>query len=198
MTIGRILFAIPIAIVVPAAARAATVTIEVRGPDGQPLADAVVVVDVPGTPPASPRGAYVMEQKAIAFQPHVLVVPVGATVSLPNRDPVRHHVYSFSKAKKFDLKLYGKEDQRSIVFDKAGVVALGCNIHDAMSGFIYVAASPFADKTDARGRVVIAGVPAGKATLSVWSPVIRSGNNTLSQPIAIPAGGFATSVTIQR
>ena len=67
-------------------------------------------------------------------------MPVGATVSFPNRDKVRHHVYSFSAAKKFDLKLYGRDETRSVVFDKPGVVALGCNIHDVMSGFIVVAA----------------------------------------------------------
>ena len=196
MTIRYALCAI--ALTLPGIAQAATVTIDVRGPDGRPLVDAVVVVDAPGAARAAPGGRYMMEQKAIAFQPHVLVVPVGATVAFPNRDSVRHHVYSFSKAKKFDLKLYGKEDQRSIVFDKPGVVALGCNIHDTMSGFIYVAASPFAAKTDAQGRVQLADVPMGKATVSVWSPTIRAPGNTLSQAIAIPAGGFATTFTIQR
>ena len=187
-----------LALAVPGVAQAATVTIDVRGPDGQPLADAVVVVDVAGAPAAKPNGTYVMEQRNIAFQPHVLVVPVGATVSLPNRDTVRHHVYSFSKPKKFDLKLYGKEDQRSIVFDKPGVVALGCNIHDSMSGFIYVTTSAHADKTNAAGRVQLSDVPAGKASISIWSPSIRAANNTLSQAITVPAGGYATTVTIQR
>lgn len=187
-----------LALVLPGVAQAATVTIDVRGANGQPLADAVVVVDVAGAPAAKPGGTYVMEQRNIAFQPHVLVVPVGATVALPNRDSVRHHVYSFSKAKKFDLKLYGKEDQRSIVFDKPGVVALGCNIHDAMSGFIYVTASAHADKTNAAGRVQMSDVPAGKATISIWSPSIRAANNTLSQTITVPASGYATTVTIQR
>ena len=187
-----------LALCLPTMVQAATVTIDVRGPDGQPLTDAVVVVDVPGAGRATPRGPYVMEQKAIAFQPHVLVVPVGASVTLPNRDTVRHHVYSFSKAKKFDLKLYGKEDQRSIVFDKPGVVALGCNIHDTMSGFIFVTTSPFADKTDARGRVQLADVPAGTATISVWSPSIRATGNMLSQSVAIGAAGFATTIAIRR
>lgn len=187
-----------LALVAPAAAGAATVTLDVRGPDGRPLPDAVVTLTVPGHAPAAVRGPYVMEQRSIAFQPHVLVVPVGATVSFPNRDQVRHHVYSFSKARRFDLKLYGREEQRSVVFDKPGVVALGCNIHDSMSGFIVVAASPFVAKTDAAGRAVIADVPAGPARLAVWSAAIRQAGNTLEQPVAIPAGGVAKTIAIGR
>lgn len=182
----------------PALASAATVTLDVRGPDGRPLADAVVTIDVPGHAPAVPRGPYVMEQRAIAFQPHVLVVPVGASVSFPNRDQVRHHVYSFSRAKRFDLKLYGREEQRSVVFDRPGIVALGCNIHDTMSGFIVVSASPYAVRTDAAGRAVLADVPPGPATLTVWSPAIRRPDNTLAQPIAVPAAGVAKTIAIGR
>lgn len=181
-----------------APAAASTVTIDVRGPDGRPLADAVVSIEVPGHAPAVPRGPYMMEQKAVAFQPHVLVVPVGASVSFPNRDPVRHHVYSFSPAKRFDLKLYGREEQRSIVFDKPGVVALGCNIHDSMSGFIVVSATPYAARTDAAGRATLTDVPAGTARLVIWSVAIRQPGNTLAQPIAVAAAGTAKTVTLGR
>ena len=139
-----------------------------------------------------------MEQKAIAFQPHVLVVPVGASVSFPNRDTVRHHVYSFSKAKRFDLKLYGREDQRSVVFDKPGVVALGCNIHDTMSGFIIVSASPFTGRTNPAGHLVLADVPPGPARLAVWSPAIRQPDNIAAQTIVVPAGGVAKTIAIGR
>jgi len=181
----------------PAAAYAAPVTIDLRGPDGAVLTDAVVMVEVPGARADALRGPFVMEQKAIAFQPHVLVVPVGASVSFPNRDTVRHHVYSFSKAKKFDLKLYGREDQRSIVFGTAGIVMLGCNIHDSMSGVIVVSATPYAAKVNGAGRVTF-DVPAGSATVRVWSPSIRAAGNSLSQSITIPSTGFATTYTIRR
>lgn len=180
----------------PTIARAAPVTIDVRGRDGTPLVDAVVMVEVAGVRPPVPHGPYVVEQKGIAFQPHVLVVPVGASVAFPNRDSVRHHVYSFSKAKKFDLKLYGREDQRSVVFNTAGVVALGCNIHDTMSGFVIVSATPYAAKVNAAGRVTF-DVPPGTATVRVWSPSIRAAGNTLSQTSTIAATGFATTYTIR-
>ena len=182
----------------PAAAVAATVTITVRQPNGAPLTDGVVLIDSAAAPRPVPHGPYMMEQKQIAFQPHVLIVPVGAQVAFPNRDLVRHHVYSFSKAKRFDLKLYGREDQRSIVFDTPGVVALGCNIHDTMSGFVIVTATPFYARTDANGRVTIHGVPAGPVTLRLWSPSIRASGNVLTQAASVPAAGYATTLTIRR
>jgi plastocyanin len=182
----------------PAAAVAATVTITVRQPNGAPLTDGVVLIDSAAAPRPVPHGPYMMEQKQIAFQPHVLIVPVGAQVAFPNRDLVRHHVYSFSKAKRFDLKLYGREDQRSIVFDTPGVVALGCNIHDTMSGFVIVTATPFYARTDANGRVTIPGVPAGPVTLRLWSPSIRASGNVLTQAASVPAAGYATTLTIRR
>ena len=152
----------------PAAAYAATADITVRGADGRPLPDAVVMIKSAKAPGGPIRFAWpmVMAQQNITFVPHVLIVPVGATVSFPNRDRVRHHVYSVSKAKKFDIKLYGRDETRSETFDKPGVIALGCNIHDTMSGFIVVVDTPFAAQTDAQGHVHFAGVPEGAATVS--------------------------------
>lgn len=195
----RVSFAVALAMTVSAgAAHAADAVIDVRGPDGQPLVGAVVVLDIPGAPPATPRGVYTVEQRNIAFQPALLVVPVGAVVEFPNRDKVRHHVYSFSKPKKFDLKLYSREEKRTVTFDVPGVVALGCNIHDAMNAVVFVTPSRFAAPTDANGRVALSGVPAGNATVRVWHPSIRAANNTLSQPAAITASGYKTTLTIRR
>jgi plastocyanin len=179
-------------------ARAASVAVEVHGADGKPLSGAIVAVEGSRIGKAAVRGPYQIEQRDIAFAPSVLIVPVGATVGFPNRDRVRHHVYSFSAAKRFDLKLYGRDDTRTVVFDTAGIVALGCNIHDRMSGFVYVAASPFAEQTDAAGRVRFDGVPAGAVTIRVWHPSIRSGGNTLAQAVALAPTGFATTVSIKR
>ncbi|WP_374943740.1 methylamine utilization protein [Sphingomonas sp.] len=187
-----------VALLVPGVAQAAAVTIDVRGSDGKPLAGAVITVESARGGVAQVRGSYAIEQRDIAFQPHVLIVPVGATVAFPNRDRVRHHVYSFSKPKAFDLKLYGREDTRSVVFDKPGVVALGCNIHDRMSGFVYVTATPFASQADAGGHVRFDGVPPGAVTIRVWHPTIRSASNTLAQAATVPAAGFATTVSIGR
>jgi plastocyanin len=182
----------------PAISHAATVTIDVRGGDGKPLVGAVVSVTMPGGPAAPVRGPYVMEQRDIAFQPHLLIVPVGASVGFPNRDKVRHHVYSFSKPKKFDLRLYGREDMRTVTFDKPGAVALGCNIHDSMSGFVYVTATPFAALADKGGRVVITGVPAGRAAVTVWHPSIRAPGGTATQPVQVGPAGLTTTFALNR
>ncbi len=180
------------------AAAAAPVAIAVRAADGTPLAGAVVTVEMPGVAPPRAQGPYAVEQRDIQFQPHVTIVPVGATVGFPNRDKVRHHVYSFSKTRKFDLKLYGRDDTRTVTFDQAGVVALGCNIHDSMSGFVFVTATPFAALTDAAGRIRFADVPAGAVTVRVWHPSIRAPGNTLGQPAQVAAAGLSTTLTLRR
>ena len=182
-----------------ATAHAATVTVDVRGADGKPLAGAVVMVDTPRKPsgPFKFDYAYEMAQQNIAFAPHVLIVPIGSTVTFPNRDKVRHHVYSFSKPKRFDLKLYGKDETRSILFDKVGVVALGCNIHDSMSGFVLVVDTPYAVQTDANGHATINGVPAGTASVRIWHPTIRNPDNMLSLPATVSAAGYSTTYTIR-
>ncbi len=179
-------------------ARAAPVSVQVIGADGRPLPGAVVTLTLPGTPAPVPRGPYRVAQQNIAFDPKVLIVPVGAQVSFPNLDRVRHHVYSFSSPKKFDLKLYGRDESRSVVFDKPGAVALGCNIHDAMSGVVYVTATPYAAVADGGGRVSFAIPGAGRGTVTVWHPSIRKAGNAVSQPIATVATGGSAVVRLSR
>ena len=76
-------------------------------------------------------------------------------MSFPNLDPTKHHVYSFSPAKRFELKLFAKDQSRTVHFDKPGVVALGCNIHDQMSAFIVVTDSAWTARTNAQGMAVV-------------------------------------------
>ncbi|MBS0361894.1 MAG: methylamine utilization protein, partial [Proteobacteria bacterium] len=166
-------FCLPVAVAFAAAiaapALAADLTITVKGEDGAPLADAVVLVRPAGGAgmggPIRFAWPIVMTQQNISFNPYVLIVPVGSTVAFPNKDKVRHHVYSFSSAKKFELKLYGQQEERTVTFDKAGIVPLGCNIHDQMIGYIVVADTPFAAKTNGAGVAEIQGLPGGAATL---------------------------------
>jgi plastocyanin len=183
----------------PPPAPAPGLTVYVRGAGNAPIRDAVVTVHLIGraTPaPAVGRG-YRVDQKDIQFQPFVLVVPRGAEVAFPNSDSVRHHVYSFSQAKRFELKLYAREQARAVRFDQAGVVALGCNIHDQMSGFVFVADTPFAEITPAGGRVRF-DAPAGRAVLRLWHPSIRAPGNMLEQAVAIDPRGLQTMLSIKR
>src|SRR5471030_1705563 len=119
------------------AAHATDLSVSVRTGAGQAVANAVVTL----YSSSSGEGGrfdwpYRMAQQNLQFDPFVLIVPVGAVVSFPNRDSVRHQVYSFSPPHPFELRLYGKDETRTVRFDKPGVVALGCNIHDNMVAFI--------------------------------------------------------------
>ena len=173
-------------------AAAADLTVTVRGDDGAPLSDAVVLVHpAAGAGPVSAiRYSWPMSmaQQNIAFDPYVLIVPLGSTVGFPNKDKVRHHVYSFSAAKKFELKLFGQQEERTVTFDKGGIVALGCNIHDAMIGYIYVTDTPFAAKTNEAGQAVIHGLPGGSGVLSVWHPDMKA-RNAVDKPVNLASAG---------
>ena len=173
-------------------ARAADVAFVLSSTRGGPVSDAVVTA----YPDGGARGAPVrfdwpqeMDQRNLQFAPFVLIVPTGASVSFPNRDAVRHHVYSFSPTKAFELKLYGRDETRKVTFDKAGVVALGCNIHDNMVAFIKVVDTPFAAKSDAKGQAVLRGLPPGPVKVRIWHPYQRAPGNEIVRTIMVDASG---------
>ena len=177
------------------AAWPASLVVTVRDQDGRPVADAVATLKSLDAPaPAGPiRFAWpmVVDQRSIKFDPFVLVAPAGTEVSFPNRDKVRHHVYSFSPVKVFQLKLYGRDESRSVTFDRAGVVPLGCNIHDQMIGFVDVVDTPWAGKTDAAGDATLQNVPAGRAVLTIWRPYMKSPRNQMAVNVTVPSAGVA-------
>lgn len=195
----RAVLPILLALLNAGAACAADLTVVVKTGSGKPVTDAVVSV-YPAAGASGPiRFAWPLEvdQRNMQFEPFVLIVPVGADVSFPNRDSVRHHVYSFSPTKPFELKLYGRDESRSVRFDKVGVVALGCNIHDSMVAFLKVVDTPFAAKSDASGTVVLRGLPAGAAEVRVWHPYLRAVNNEVRRAASLRDGGaeaFAVEV----
>jgi plastocyanin len=178
---------------------AAPLAVRVTDAGGKPVANAVVILRPAagaGRPMVVGRG-YTVSQKDLQFHPFVLVVPVGAIVSFPNLDPTKHHVYSFSTAKRFELKLFARDQSRSVTFDKPGVIALGCNIHDAMTAFIVVADSAWTARTDAQGRVQFADAPATGGTLSVWHPYLRAPGGTLSRPLGPKEASASFSVRLR-
>ena len=151
-------------------ASAATLTVDVRNGRGAAVADAVVyAIPVGRTLPLEKRTA-VMDQKNRTFIPHVLAVQTGTAVKFPNSDDIRHQVYSFSSAKLFQLPLYKGTPANPIVFEKPGVVSLGCNIHDRMSAYIVIVDTPYFATTGKRGRVELNSIAAGKYALHVWYP----------------------------
>ncbi len=162
--------------------------------DGRPVPDAVVTVHVANPPTGPIRFAWPMRiaQHHMQFEPFVLIAPAGASVAFPNLDDVRHQVYSFSQPGPFELRLYGHDETRSVPFRNVGVIAIGCNIHDGMSAFIYVTDTPYAIKTDASGAAVIRDIPAGAATLELWHPYMRAAENRVTRSVTIGASNSET------
>ena len=151
-------------------AAGATVAGRVVGSDGKGVVQAVVFVQaLPSgvTPPPVTQFA-IMDQVNKTFVPGLLPVVVGTEVHFPNHDQINHHVYSFSRTKSFELPLYKGEEASPVVFDKAGVVKIGCNIHDWMSGIILVLPTPYYAVTDEGGRFALQDLPPGVYTLACW------------------------------
>jgi len=164
---------LPAGLLILATARGAG-TVQVRCLDDkdQPVADAVIWLtpldrQVAVTPPAAP---VVIEQKGEEFHPYVTPVVAGTRISFPNHDTVQHHVYSLSPAKRFEIPLYRGESKEAILFDRPGIITLGCNIHDWMAAYVVVLATPYYAKSDATGSAAIAGLPPGRYELAVWHP----------------------------
>jgi plastocyanin len=176
-------------------ARAADLAVSLATAAGKPVANAVVTVRPQGPSSHGPirfPWTYRMAQKDMQFDPFVLIVPVGAEVAFPNLDPFKHHVFSFSPAKTFELKLYGRDETRMVRFDKAGVVGLGCNIHDGMTAFIRVVDTPFAAKSGGRGEALIQNLPQGPATVTIWHPYMKTRGGETTREVVVPASGTLT------
>lgn len=192
-------FAILLLLLLAKPAWAADLSVTLRTAAGKPVANAVVIVRPQGYVARGPirfPGPYRVAQKNTQFDPFVLIVPVGAEVAFPNLDPFKHHVFSFSAAKKFELKLYGSDETHTVIFDKAGLVTLGCNIHDDMIAYIHVVDTPFAAKSSASGELTITGLPAGPARVSIWHPYLREPRNEKVQQVTIAANGAQISDTL--
>jgi plastocyanin len=185
-----------LACLAPAAALHAAGTVQVLMKDDkdQPVADAVAwltVLDAPAPALVPPAEPVVIQQENEEFSPYVTPLVVGTRVAFPNHDKVQHHVYSLSKAKKFELPLYSGEAKELVLFDQAGVVALGCNIHDWMVAYVVVLATPYFDKTGPAGTATISRLPAGHYRLEVWHPRLAA---TVSRDVVITANDDATQV----
>lgn len=175
-----------------ASARAAPLSIKVVDEAGAPLADAAVAVFVDGAARrATNASAAEMAQRGRRFMPAVLVVQTGTPVHFPNFDTVRHHVYSFSPIKPFEIKLYAGTPAEPVVFDKPGTAVLGCNIHDTMSAYVHVVDTPHFALTDEQGRAQL-DLPAGLHQVRLWHPRLGPSATPATQPL----DGGARAVTL--
>jgi hypothetical protein len=121
---------------------------------------------------------------------------VGTTVIFPNSDNIRHHVYSFSPAKKFELPLYSGLPAEPVVFDKVGFITLGCNIHDWMIAYVAVVPTPYFQVTRQDGRAVLKDLPAGRYTVQVWHPALKGQPEALAQRVDVGGGTKSLQFTL--
>lgn len=175
---------------------AAVLTVSVGDRGGMAVEDAAVYLEpMDAKVPGLKARAIEIEQKDRRFSQLVTVVQTGQAVQFPNRDNVRHHVYSLSQAKLFELKLYTGVPANPVVFDKPGSVVIGCNIHDKMVAYIHVVDTPWFGKSDSGGRVRIDGIPDGRYRLKVW----HYGLNNIDAPAeqVVTLKGEAGSIAVR-
>ncbi len=170
-------------------ARAEQLSASVRSERGEPVRDAVVYALPEGAAklnlPAPER--VVIDQVDKEFVPYVTPVYVGTRVNFPNRDRIRHHVYSFSPAKTFEIPLYDGMPQRLVAFDRPGEVVLGCNIHDWMKAYVYVVETPYFSVTDGAGLAAIEA-PAGDYRVEVWHPRLEGEPEATARTLRLESG----------
>ena len=174
---------------------AATVEVQLSDETGKPLANAVVFLESREARQASkPLQNVMIAQAAKQFDPMVTVVTAGTSVQFPNRDKVRHHVYSFSPTKTFELKLYAGMEANPVVFDKSGIAVLGCNIHDNMAAWVVVVETPYFARSAEAGKVTLANVPAGNYRLRVWHPELPVGAPATDQALGVGAANVSLTI----
>lgn len=166
---------------------AGELSIHVVDMSGHPVSDVVVNAASADKPTTAPKAGAVMDQQQLNFVPSILVVAVGTSVEFPNSDSVSHQVYSFSSAKKFQLPLYKGDRHPPVIFDREGLVVLGCNIHDHMVGYIYVTSAALFGKTDTSGDLQFQNIKAGSYQVTIWSPFIADSPTALVRTVRVDA-----------
>ena len=168
---------------------AGSIAVTVKDSKGGDVPDAVVYAK-PGNPlnlPQKKQG--IIDQQDKQFVPYVTAVQVGTAVLFPNKDNIRHHVYSFSPAKKFELPLYAGVPAEPVIFDKPGFVTLGCNIHDWMVAYVAVLPTPYFQVTGKEGRATLRDLPPGPYSIEVWQPSLKGPPENLAQHVEVKANG---------
>jgi plastocyanin len=171
------------------------IDIRILDRDGLPVPEVVVTARrIDAEPEAATGGAATrMNQHALAFEPHILIVQVGTAVEFPNADDVRHHVYSFSPARQFNFSIESGAIHESLRFNVPGIVTLGCNIHDDMLAYIVVVDTPHFAKTGPDGTAELTGLDAGRYELAIWSSRIAQKHQPEPIGITVTDGAVATS-----
>jgi len=178
-------------------AQAASLAVTVIDDAGKPLPGAVVMLEpASGKLPTKPMAQVDIGQSKRQFTPQITVVTVGTPVNFPNFDTVRHHVYSFSPIKPFELKLYAGVPNAPIVFDKPGTAVLGCNIHDRMAAWVVVVDTPHHARTAADGQVRLDNVPAGSYRLRAWHQAVPAGKEPAAEALTMAGTDMSAQIKL--
>ena len=176
---------------------AAGLQVQVIDEQGKPVAGAVVFLESAAASAAvKPVDDARIVQKDKTFIPDVLVIPRGTAVYFPNEDTVRHHVYSFSAIKPFEIKLYVGTPSAPVLFDQSGVAVLGCNIHDEMIAWVVALDTPYYSRSDQQGISRLEQVPAGSYTLRVWHKDLLNEQDVPRQVVTLPLAQQTMTVTL--
>jgi plastocyanin len=177
-------------------AQAGTISVQALLADHKAFSGAVITLQGAAAHTAAAPQSAIVDQVNLAFVPDIIVIPAGSTVEFPNSDSVSHQIYSFSSTKRFQLPLYHGKPYPPVHFDEAGVVTLGCNIHDKMVGYIFVTDAAYFGRTDASGTWSASNVPRGTYHLSLWHPLLRETSASLERDVTV-GGEDATKVEVQ-
>jgi plastocyanin len=195
--LGLLSCAVAAALACPQAASAASLKVSVVDSQGNPLPDAVVLLEpATGRLPVKPMAQVDIAQTHRQFNPQLTVITTGTPVNFPNFDSVRHQVYSFSPIKSFELKLYTGVPNAPVVFDKPGVAVLGCNIHDGMAAWVVVVDTPHHARTPASGEVRLDGIAAGAYRLRAWHANVPEGTSPAPQNITLNHGDLTARIQL--
>jgi len=177
-------------------AEAGSIVVTVKDSQGTLVSDAVVYAKSNNPVVSLEKKQAVIEQRDKQFVPSVTAIQVGTSVTFPNRDNVRHDVYSLSPVKEFELPLYAGIPADPVTFDKEGFVTLGCSIHDWMVAYIAVLPTPYFQVTGKNGRSVLENLPAGRYTVQVWQPSLKGMPEKLAQHVDLAEGSTELVFTL--
>ena len=199
--VQHVVVGLTVSVLVVGPIRAAEVALQITDGQQRPVADAVITLvpqkaDATAPVPRSLPARQFMGQRFETFIPAVLIVPQGGQVVFTNEDATRHHVYSFSPAKAFEMVLAQGETSEPVKFDRTGVVAIGCNIHDRMVAHVYVTDLPWGALTDKEGRASFSSIPDGTYVARLWHPRLRPGRPEPAQVVTVSGGATTVEASL--
>jgi plastocyanin len=178
---------------------ATDLVLEVRDPKGTAVSDAVIYAQPASgsSPSVRPKTRAIIDQVNKEFVPRVNIIQAGTEVFFPNSDNIRHSIYSFSSAKTFTTKLYSGREAAPVLFDKTGLVILGCNIHDTMVAWVFVVDTPWFAKSDADGAGTIKGLPPGDYTITAAAPSSAGTAKSIAMTLRVEGTAQRQSISLE-